>query len=805
MKYKHVSEKQLERKVGNDWFAQFDDTRSLGNIDFCISPKKQKNENELESIVWAEAKINVVDTFKMFAQLILTIGKERTFDRHLPPIYLAVFDFQKIVFVPFEIIQPLFHVNDFNWNTTPSNIHTKEFTIIKDKISAFLSVESLVFDFELNKVELEFFIRDSLLKSNRNSKIKIDKNNFVSVYLRWLVQIKPLIDFEWASAKKSNIIDSDFFLADIFVDDKGTNDSLDDTTIKKDLFVFYKDGHYEISNTNLKIPIFNANLQIEIKNRIAYEQFWKKYHRQPVLDFQEYIIQRRDLLIPQDIREYQGAFFTPGQWVEKAQYYLTQTLGDNWQDEYIIWDCAAGTGNLLSGLNNKYNIWASTLDKADINVIHERINNGANLLSSQVFQFDFLNDDFSTLPGPLLKILNHPETSKKLIFFINPPYAEATSKSAITKKGQNKIGVSTNHRLHDRYNEIIGNASNELFALFMARIYEHFPNSILAQFSKLKFINGSNFRKFKTFFKASYKKGFIVPANTFDNVKGSFPIGFTIWDLAMKERISSISCDIYDQENTYQGVKGYYGDLPESINKWIKIYQDNEGVQIGLLVSCAPDFQHNNQLAILSKQQERYCFKITKNNLVQHCIYYTCRHAIQATWLNDRDQFLFPNEKYMIDLDFQTDCLTFALFNNNITTVLDINHWIPFTENEVNASGKFESNFMTDFIQGKIIDPQTKIFHLNLPVPIHFTSESKAVFGAGKLLWTFYHKQIGSNPNAALYDIKLHFQGTNAKGRMNPKSIDANYNQLLGNLRRTLKILSMKVAPKIYEYGFLKE
>ena len=49
------------------------------------------------------------------------------------------------------------------------------------------------------------------------------------------------------------------------------------------------------------------------------------------------------------------------------------------------------------------------------------------------------------------------------------------------------------------------------------------------QFSKLKFINGTNFRKFKIF-KAEYMGGFVVPAETFDNVKGKFPIGFTIWD-----------------------------------------------------------------------------------------------------------------------------------------------------------------------------------------------------------------------------------------------------------------------------------
>jgi len=44
-------------------------------------------------------------------------------------------------------------------------------------------------------------------------------------------------------------------------------------------------------------------------------------------------------------RENTGSFFTPQIWVELSQRYLTETLGVNWQDEYYIWDCAAGTGS----------------------------------------------------------------------------------------------------------------------------------------------------------------------------------------------------------------------------------------------------------------------------------------------------------------------------------------------------------------------------------------------------------------------------------------------------------------------------
>lgn len=81
--------------------------------------------------------------------------------------------------------------------------------------------------------------------------------------------------------------------------------------------------------------------------------------------------------------------FTPQCWVELSQQYIAAELGEDWQDEYYIWDCAAGTGNLLAGLTNKYNIWASTLDKADVDVMRDRIRNGANLLESHVFNSIF--------------------------------------------------------------------------------------------------------------------------------------------------------------------------------------------------------------------------------------------------------------------------------------------------------------------------------------------------------------------------------------------------------------------------------
>ncbi len=822
MKYKNIREEELKNKVGADWFATFDTTEILGNIDFTVFPK-QDNLFGRTPLLWAEAKTGNFDIPAMFVQLILTIGKARTFDKTMPPAFLGAFDFKKIAFVPYINVQDIFYLNDFNWNVTPSNHESKEFQLIKTRIESTLTQNTYVFDYEKDTKELQTFIKNNVAKATTSNKIKIDKNNFIPIYLRWLEVVKPIIDVNWDDLKKANILDSDFYLADLFVDDKDTQSLEDDSSIRDNLFVVFQNQGYKIAKENIK-QMFDATINLKVKE--TYLLFWKNYKRPPLKEFQDYIIERRDLLVPQDIRERKGAFFTPRKWVELSQKYLTDYLGENWQDDYYIWDCAAGTGNLLAGLTNKYNIYASTLDQADVSVVHERIDHGANLLKNHVFQFDFLNDDFTKLPQSLQDIINDEEKRKKLVIYINPPYAEATSTKTVTGTGENKSGVTTNFKLNDYLKPKIGTATNEIFALFMANIYEKIPGCLLGQFSTLKFVNGSNFKQFKEYFLAEYVSGFIVPAETFDNVKGKFPIGFTVWNTAIKTKINTISTDVYDRNGNYNSDKNFYGELPISLNKWFGLFEDEKENHIGLFSFYPSDFQNNSKFSILTKQQKRYCKKITIKNLITSSIYFSVRHCIDATWLNDRDQYLYPTDGWQTDSEFQNNCLAFALFNgqNKITSKDSTNHWIPFTEEEVNAQAKFASNFMTDFMKGKIASPspseggeQPTLFQQTAPTPpsgaggLVFSEEAQAVFNAGRELWTYYHKMASQtrndvyNVNASLYDIREYFQGRNDKGRMNSKSDDARYMELIGNLRAQLVILADVIKPKVYEYEFLKE
>ena len=820
MRYQNIREEELKNKVGADWFKQFDTTEILGNIDFTVFPQ-QDNLFGRTPLLWAEAKTGNFDVVTMFVQLILTIGKARTFDKTMPPAFLGAFDFKKIAFVPYINIQDIFYINDFNWNVAPSNHESKEFQLIKKRIEATLKQNTYVYDYEKDEKELQSFIKNNVAKATTTSKLKIDKNNFIPIYLRWLEIIKPIIDVNWDDLKKANILDSDFYLADLFVDDKDTQTIGDDLSIRENLFVMFQNEGYKIAKENLK-QMFDATIML--KNKDTYLHFWKRYKRPPLKEFQDYIIERRDLLVPQDIRERKGAFFTPRIWVELSQKYMTDYLGENWQDDYYIWDCAAGTGNLLAGLTNKWNIYASTLDQADVNVMHERIDHGANLLKANVFQFDFLNDDFSNLPQSLQDIINDEEKRKKLVIYINPPYAEAPDRN-FNKDG--KVGVEQSY-VNKKYSTLLGQGNRELFAQFLIRINKEITGSIVGEFSKLKILQGRHFSDFRMNYKAKLEKMFVVPADTFDNVKGKFPIGFMIWDSSKVENFKFISADIYNKTGDFMTQKEIIAyDNSEYINDWIKPFRGNKNDSnlIGKFPFMGNDFQQQNIIQInhidMIYNKAAGQFLINSNNLTKSSIYFTVRKCIEQTWLNDRDQFLKPNENWQTDLEFQNDCLAYTLFNNNIQSQFGTNHWIPFTEYEVNAQAKFDSNFMTNFIKGKIQQevPTIDLFSTANPLskfetltkvekenkPLEFSEEATAVFDAGRELWKYYHAQKDVNVNASLYDIREYFQGRNDKGRMNSKSDDATYTQLIADLRSKLAVLADKIKPKVYEYGFLKE
>ena len=803
-------EEELKTLVGRAFFRRWEWGRILGKIDFCVGMPARHAGGEFVSLLWAEAKKGHADLREALVQLILTIGRARTFDRHLPPPLLAAFDCEQIAFVPYTAVQAVFQQSDFNWRVAPSDHATKEFRQLDALIGGALGREATTFHFARDERALREFIWANLGNyAGGVARIEIDKNNFIAIYSRWLEAVKPTIGVDWAKAQEGGIIDGDFYLADLL--------SEENKTLKDKLFVLLERDRYLLNRKTSEIGLFRSDEAHFTDGQAAHTRFWNRYVRPPLREYWDFLVARRDLLVPQDIRERKGSFFTPQQWVELSQRYLADALGDDWQEEYTVWDPAAGTGNLLNGLTNKYNIWASTLDQQDVDVMRDRIRNGANLLESHVFQFDFLNDVFEKLPAELRAIVEDPERRKKLVVYMNPPYAEAGDAKQLSGNGSNKSGVSKHTKCYETFFPLLKFSMNELYAQFLFRCYREILGCKLGEFSTLKILQAPNFFEFRDAFHAKLQRIFLMPSNTFDNVKGQFPIGFKVWDTGINEEFTQAIADVYNSAGELIGQKAIHAyKRGHFINEWSKSFRStmDDPTIIGKHPISSNDFQNQRMLQIVhhAMPYRTDCgkFPINAQNLVVACIYIAVRHCIPSTWLNDRDQFLWPRDSWQEDVEFQHDCLAYALMDNQIRVQYGTNHWIPYTEYEVDAKEKFSSHFMADFLSGRLGREKVEtgdLFAGNLDLipkePVVFSPEATAVLDAGRDLWRYYHAQPNANPNAALYDIRLFFQGQKPNGHMNPRSDDARYIELISSLRERLKALARKIEPKVYEHGFL--
>ena len=204
-------------------------------------------------------------------------------------------------------------------------------------------------------------------------------------------------------------------------------------------------------------------------------------------------------------------------------------------------------------------------------------------------------------------------------------------------------------------------------------------------------------------------------------------------------------------------------------------------------------------LSSTSKIGHKGTIFVKKENLNKAAIVFAVRRLIKPTWINDRDQFLQPNCE--LDLEFQNDCLIYMLFSgSNLTASADdlewggqkysiVNHFIPFSEEELNAPSAFESDFMLKYIKN-----------------LKFSSEAKAVLKEAKELWKEYFNQ--EFPRSIKENLKLNradvgwYQVRNA---LKENEKEAGVPVSFSAFENAYKTLADKLRPKVYEYGFLMQ
>ena len=521
----------------------------------------------------------------------------------------------------------------------------------------------------------------------------------------------------------------DFF--DMYVLDKKQANKLTSRQ-KVDLFIgtFYSEDFREDKSDRWTINNDIIRLHgIEIKvDPIKYNNFKLIFNmRQYSRLEQKRITAITDRLIDDTDRRRKGDFYTPSIWVDEAHKLLSKNLGDNWKEEYMVWDCAWGTGNLTRDYRFK-DLYCSTLHNEDLN-IGARYNKDA-----CKFQYDFLNDDveeFEEIEDMIKSVLNMRKTNgdlanntfesamnklratklykcapglidglmgwngkekKRLLFFINPPYKGAGSGHG---KENTKNVVDTKLSYFMKCDNFSG--TGQLYMQFLYRIIKMMllfnRQMSVGIFTPSQVLNAMTFGtvRFELLRLAGYSDGFILQASNFADVSSEWGISFTVWggnnrkeiteltvkdigdsgiiDLQKDKMIIPINKDkkaliwIKDKE---KGETEIIPRFTNAINYVVdKTYNRVKGSLATLITDMGIVESNMQRVAIMPSRSNANwtIIDITINNFDRVVSFFTARRLIQSNWINCKDEYMIPTVYHPSYNVWQSDCIIYSLFN----------------------------------------------------------------------------------------------------------------------------------------------
>lgn len=260
-----------------------------------------------------------------------------------------------------------------------------------------------------------------------------------------------------------------------------------------------------------------------------------------------------------------GIFFTDDNLSKFALWFAKNEVFETIHDNYVVFDPAGGSGNLISSYKGKLkHKIISELQPDLLKIIEKRmkadpwhIETGFTIVPKTVENegLNFLDrsgaDYYSELEKAVLKNTNKP-IDKPLAFLLNPPYKNTKENVA------NREAKDANYSIHQTIIDLAGeDASIERYLAFLGQII----NISIAQQLKtngkqlvLIFTPTSwliprpafvNFRKtWDKHFR--YINGFIVTSNEFFKLDGKWPLAFTIWEYNFDEECNENKIDVFD-------------------------------------------------------------------------------------------------------------------------------------------------------------------------------------------------------------------------------------------------------------------
>ena len=436
----------------------------------------------------------------------------------------------------------------------------------------------------------------------------------------------------------------------------------------------------------------NGNVPVNGASFVSFfDQYAREYTPQERMNFTAIA----DRLLEDTTRRRQGAFFTPTKFVDFAHRMIEKELGENWRDEYVVYDCCCGSLNLTRDYRFK-ELYCSTLDKGELE-LGSRYNPEATK-----WQMDFLNDGDACFDKGLIKAF---EQNKPIVFFINPPYGTAGNykTDSDSKKLTNKSIVRDEM---DR--EKFGGHEN-IQHQFMYRIHKlieryHLTNTYMVLFSNPIWLTGAKQGKFLVNIQKHLTliAGNLFQASHFADVSNNWGISLTLWKSVFDEHLPVTECnmallDILDDgEIEVIGHHILYSSYGmERANDWVKEPLKSKDKKAMITSICLKSglnvdnsdrtrnkhketlagFYNDSNNISLNAQGVAFLSELYANghgacacacaeNFTRCTALFTARRLIENTWVNHADEYLAPNENHPDYKRFEADSIVYSLFEN---------------------------------------------------------------------------------------------------------------------------------------------
>lgn len=432
----------------------------------------------------------------------------------------------------------------------------------------------------------------------------------------------------------------------------------------------------------------NGNIPVNSASFVSFfDQYAREYTPQERMNFTAIA----DRLLEDTTRRRQGAFFTPTKFVDFAHCMIEKELGENWRDEYVVYDCCCGSLNLTRDYRFK-ELYCSTLDKGELE-LGSRYNPEATK-----WQMDFLNDGDECFDKGLVKAF---EQNKPIVFFINPPYGTAGVNGST---GTSKSGTN-NTAIRDEMNETKFGGSENLQHQFMYRITKiveryNLTNAYFALFSNPIWLSGAKQGKFLKNFSSQWEclNAYLFQASHFADVSDAWGISLTLWkadnqatpiteyNMKLIDILDDGTIDVFGHHTIYNSY--FYNKASDWVREPVKTRKDMielPNMTSGLLLDtkrreqkglskqlgCFLNHSNNvkeNQMKVAffsSPYADGHSTCACDENFTRCTALFTSRKLIEGNWINDKDEYLEPNENHPDYKRFEADSIVYSLFHNS--------------------------------------------------------------------------------------------------------------------------------------------